>query len=213
MNQVSELESAILVRAHRLATEYRERAERSRDNILRDAHERLHLREEREVLLAKSKAERSYLRRVQASELKFQKEMDHLRWNLVDGVKERLADRIQTMAQDTERYLGLIKLFLANAAAQMEVDELVAHVNSHDLAMLQPIWETFSREAASEKTIRLSTTPINTLGGILINSEDNRIRLDNTYEGRLDRLGGKLHQVIIERLLPNGLTQTGIGGA
>ena len=43
MDQVKELETAILERAHRLASEYRQRAERSRDNILRDAHERLRL--------------------------------------------------------------------------------------------------------------------------------------------------------------------------
>ena len=53
MDQVEELEQAILAQANRLASEYRERAERSRDNILREAGERLHLREEREVLLAK----------------------------------------------------------------------------------------------------------------------------------------------------------------
>ncbi len=52
MNQVEELEAAILARADRLATEYRERAQRSRDRILREAADQLHLREEREVLLA-----------------------------------------------------------------------------------------------------------------------------------------------------------------
>ena len=57
MDQVKELETAILKRAHRLASEYRGRAEHSRDNILRDAHERLRLREDREVLLAKAQAE------------------------------------------------------------------------------------------------------------------------------------------------------------
>ncbi|MCB1831331.1 MAG: ATPase, partial [Gammaproteobacteria bacterium] len=87
MDQVEELEQAILAQANRLASEYRERAERSRDNILREAGERLHLREEREVLLAKAKAERAYRRRVQANELQLRKEMDHLRWNLVEEVR------------------------------------------------------------------------------------------------------------------------------
>ena len=40
MNQVNELESAILARAQTLAAEYRTRAERSRDNILREAADR-----------------------------------------------------------------------------------------------------------------------------------------------------------------------------
>ena len=58
MDRVEELEAAILARAHRLASEYREGAEQSRDNILRNASQQLHLREEREVLLAKAQAER-----------------------------------------------------------------------------------------------------------------------------------------------------------
>ena len=58
--------------------------------------------------------------------------------------------------------------------------------------------------AANGKRIQLSTLPVDTLGGILIRSDDNRIRVDNTFEGRLDRLGRRLHQTIIERLLPEG---------
>jgi V/A-type H+-transporting ATPase subunit E len=212
MDQVTELESAILARARRLASEYRERAERSRDNILRDAHERLHLREEREVLVAKAQAERSYLRKVQASELKLHKEMDHLCWNLVEGVKERLSDRIEEFAGAQDEYLRLLQQFLAKGAALIERDDLVVEVSARDLERLQPIWENFSRAAAADKRIRLSTTPITTRGGLLLRSEDNRIRIDNTYEGRVDRLGGKLHQVIIERLLPNGITQAALGG-
>ena len=42
------------------------------------------------------------------------------------------------------------------------------------------------------------------LGGILVRSDDNRIRVDNTFEGRMERLGRGLHQIIIERLLPEG---------
>jgi len=75
MDQITELEAAILQRANRLAAEFRQRAERSRDNILREASDRLRLREEREVLLAKALAERAYRRQVQASELKLRAQM------------------------------------------------------------------------------------------------------------------------------------------
>ena len=83
MDQVTELESAILQRANRLAAEFKQRAERSRDNILREASDRLRLREEREILAAKTQAERSYRQRVQAAEIKHQEELDRLRWDLV----------------------------------------------------------------------------------------------------------------------------------
>ncbi|MES9903859.1 MAG: V-type ATP synthase subunit E family protein [Sedimenticola sp.] len=207
MDQVNELESAILSRANRLAVEYRERAEHSRDNILRDAHDKLHLREEREVLIAKSKAERSYRRQVQSNELKLHKEMDHLRWNLVEAVLERLTERMQMLADNSEEYLPLLKVFIHRGVKLFQQRELVVMVNTRDMERLQPIWESFSREAAPDKQLILSTTPIETIGGVQIRTEDNRIRLNNTYEGRVERLSDHLHQVIIERLMPTGSLQ------
>ncbi|HXK55835.1 MAG: hypothetical protein KDI74_09020 [Gammaproteobacteria bacterium] len=205
MDQVNELELAILERANRMANECRERAEHSRDNILHDAGERIRLREEREVLLAKAKSERAYRRIVQAHELQLQKEMDHLRWNLVEGVREQLAQRMRSFAQqEREQYRQLLQKLLVSGAQAIERDALVAEVNRRDLDWLQPIWGDFSAAAAAGKRIALASVPIHTLGGILIRSEDNRIRVDNTFEGRMERLGRQLHQTIIERLLPNG---------
>jgi V/A-type H+/Na+-transporting ATPase subunit E len=52
--------------------------------------------------------------------------------------------------------------------------------------------------------VTLSKEPIETLGGVLVTSRDQRIRVDNTYEGRLERLRPAVQQVILERLLPSG---------
>ena len=202
MNQVDELESAILARAHTLAAEYRTRAERSRDNILKDAAERLHLLEEREVLVAKAMAERAYRRKVQSSELKLQKQMDLLRWNMVEGVLNRLGDRVQALVDDEQRYLPLLRHWVANATRQIERDRLVVEVNSADLRRLGQQWDEFAQSVAPGKSLELAAEPIETLGGALVRSADNRIRVDNTFEGRRQRLQNELHRCIVERLLP-----------
>jgi len=207
MEQVHELESAILERANRLAVEYRERAGRSRDNILQEAHKRLHLREEREVLLAKSKAERTFRRQVQAHELKLQKEMDHLRWNLVMTVKNQLHDRIRVLVDDEKSYLPLLRSLMISAARDFERQKLVASFNARDLSRVQPIWDEFARSGAADKQITLNTTPINCIGGVIISSEDGLIRVDNSFEGREERLADRLHQLILERLFPAGTLQ------
>lgn len=204
MDQVNDLESAILARANRLAEEYRERAKRSRDNILREAHERLHLREQREVLVAQARAERAYRRRVQASEIRLRKEMDYLRWSLVEGVREQLVDRIRAFVADEARYLPVLKSFIGAAAAIIESDRLVAEMNAEDIRRLQTGWEAFVVDVAGGKAIELSASPLETLGGVLVRTGDNRIRFDNTFEGRMEQLGTRLHQVIIERLFPGG---------
>jgi V/A-type H+-transporting ATPase subunit E len=202
MNQVQELEAAILARAERLATEYRERASRSRDRILKEAADQLHLREEREVLIAKSLAERSFRRKVQSSELKLHAHMDHLRWNLVRGVEQRLEERMRAFVQQEEAYFAVLQGYLAQGARLIERDELMAEVSAHDHQRLKDDWEPFARAAVPDKTITLAAKPLDTLGGVLIRSTDHRVRLDNTFEGRQERLRPRLHQIIVERLIP-----------
>ena len=213
MTQAQDLEQAILARAERLAQEYRNRGERSRDAILRDAAEKLRLREEREDGIAKSLGERTFRQRVQAQELKMQSDLDRTRWNLVRNVEARLRERMLAHADDEAAYLDTLAGFITAAAREIEQHELVVHANARDLTRLKAHWERIATDAAPEGTqLRLAGDPIDTLAGVLIVSADQRIRVDNTFEGRLARLGTRLQQTILERLLPSGFDTGNIFG-
>ncbi|MEW8681197.1 MAG: V-type ATP synthase subunit E family protein [Candidatus Thiodiazotropha endolucinida] len=202
MNQVEALEKAILERAELMANECHSRAEAGRKNILREASERLHLREEKETLLAKSLADRAYLRKVQADELKLHSKMDHMRWNLVQVVVDRLQQRMQALTQDEAKYTELLKAFLQQAAKQIEEQRLMVSVNAKDLRRLKPQWEALTSSLATGKVFELKEESIETIGGCLITTADKRVQIDNTFEGRLTRLERKVHQALVERLLP-----------
>lgn len=203
MDQVTELESAILQRANRLAVEFRQRAERSRDNILREASDRLRLHEEREVLLAKAMAERAYRRQVQANELRLRAQMDQVRWNLAKEVQERLLDRAAAFTKDADPYLPALARLLAAAAAEFPADvELVAEVSAEDRQRLAPQWPEFVEEAVPGRPIALGAEPVHCTGGVVVRTPDNRIRVDNTFEGRMQRLETRIYQTIVERLFP-----------
>lgn len=204
MNQVQELEEAILARAERLAGEYRERANRSRDSILREAAERLRMRESREGSIAKTLADRTFRQQVQASELKMQTHLDRMRWNLVQDVERALAGRMQAFSEDLGRYEPWLERLIARAVNLIEEKSLVVSANARDLQRLAERWETILETLPSHKTVTLSKEPIETLGGVLVASRNRRIRVDNTYEGRLERLRPAVQQVILERLLPSG---------
>lgn len=210
MEQVEALETAILKRAERLAGEYRERAEHSRDNILAEARLRLQRREERETLQAKSRADLAFRRRVQGHELKLRKEMDHLRWNLVQSVRNQLHDRLRELTRDEGRYFPLLQSLMRHAAEAFEQRRLTASVNARDLGRLQPVWQTFVAEA-TDKQITLSNTAIDSIGGIIISSEDGRSRINNSFEGREERLAERLDEAIQERLFP-ATVQNNSGG-
>lgn len=204
MNQVQELEQAILARAERLAAEYRERANRSRDSILREASERLRLREAREEAIAKALAERTFRQRVQASELKMQSHLDLMRWNLVQDVEQRLGERMRAFMQDEQTYSNWLAALILGAATQVERDQLVVSANGRDHQRLFARWDSIAGHLPEGRKASLSETPIETLSGVLVTSTDGSIRVDNTFEGRLERLRPRVQQVILERLLPSG---------
>ena len=202
MNQVEALEKAILEHANEMARESEKSAEIGRRNILRESSERLHLREEKETLLAKSQAERAYLRKVQADELKLRSNLDHMRWNLVQMVMQRLAQRMSELRRDQARYQSLLQVLLRQAAEQIDGPELLVSLNQEDRRLLQPRWEAFTDDLAPDKHILLDERTIETLGGLLVTAPDQRQRIDQTYEGRLARLQDKIRLVLVERLLP-----------
>ena len=204
MNQAQELEQAILARAQRLANEFQERAKRSRDAILRDASERLRLREQREEAIARSLGDRTYRQQVQAEELKLQSHLDRVRWNLVRDVEGRLADRMSELIADEKTYVSSLSRLIANGAACIERDALAVRCNARDHRLLAAHWAAIAETLPSDKQVRLEDEPIDTLGGVLILADDGRIRVDNTFEGRMARLRPRIQQSILERLLPSG---------
>ena len=202
MNQVEALERAILEHAEEMARETRKGAEVGRRDILRESSERLHLREEKETLLAKSLADRAYLRKVQADELKLQSILDHMRWNLVQMVVQRLSERMHELRQHQASYRSLLRSLLKQAATQIEADRLEVSFNDEDRRQLEPEWEEFTVGLVPDKELLLANTNIDTIGGLLVSTEDHRIKIDHTFEGRLNRLQRKILQTLVERLLP-----------
>ncbi|HYA37284.1 MAG TPA: V-type ATP synthase subunit E family protein [Candidatus Methylomirabilis sp.] len=197
---IDDLEAALLARAKALAEEHLVNARRTCDQIISDANEHLRLREESEILAAKTQADRIYRQRVQAAEIKYQEELDRLRWDLVRGVVERLPRELEKTAADEKSYLPLLRRFLARAVTAIEDPEIVAAVNARDHKRLAKIWEDFVREAGVTQHVVLAPQPIVCTGGVQVRNVDDTIRIDNTFEGRLEQLQEALHQVVMERL-------------
>ncbi len=198
--QIEELETALIARAKALADEHLANARRTRDQIITDANERQRLREEREILAAKAASERTFRQRQQAAEIKQQEEIDRLRWDLVQDVMKRLTAELERIGRDEKTYLPLLRKLLAQAAGVIEEKELVAELNARDHARLAGNWEAFCRDAGVKQRIALAPDPVAGLGGVRMRNADDTIRVDNSFDGRLERLQEALHQVVMERL-------------
>lgn len=204
MNQVLQLEQAILARAEQLANQFAEQAQKTRETVLREAAERLRQRESREEAAARGLGDRHYRQRVQAAELRLQSHLDRVRWNLVRGVEARLEDRMGELMRDGNAYREHLIGLLREGAREMGTGAIVVRGNLEDRQALTAVIEQLKPELPDHE-LALGERPIETLAGVLLTSHDGRIRVDNTFEGRLARLRPQIQRVILERMFPASL--------
>lgn len=210
--QVTDLEAALLVRAQNLAEEYLKAGRSAHERIVEETGNRLRLREEREILAAKARAERLYRQRVQAAEIKLQEELDRLRWALVQSAIADLKERLAKTADDETRYLPLLHQYLAHAAAAIESDDLSASFNKADRERLHAGWNDLCQKLAPGKRIALAGEALDCAGGVLVRSTDSAIRVDNTFEGRIERMEEELYRVVTERLFASATAMGALFG-
>ncbi|MBI2312123.1 MAG: V-type ATP synthase subunit E [Betaproteobacteria bacterium] len=199
-SQVRELEAALLARARALVHEHLKKAAEERERILAECGSRLHLREEKEILAAKADADRLYRQRVQAAEIRLQGELDRLRWTLVQAAMDQVKTRLAALAGDEKAYLPVLAGYLAQACRSIGEPELVAELNALDHQRLAPRWEAFAREAAPGQRVTLHPVPCNASGGVIVRDAASRVRIDNSFEGRLERLQEQLHHAVLAQL-------------
>ena len=200
-NNLEQLESAIRQQADNLANSHLEAAQQKAEQILADSAKRLQKREEREREIAEVSANQEFRRRVQASEIKMQAELDQLRWSLVQSVLSDLQMELKQLRQEEDSYMALLKQYLKNAAQLFDEKELVVEVNADDHLLLAPLWESFVKDAVHDKTCKLLlASNKNLTGGLLVRNEVDRIRVDNTFEGLIERLKNDIYQIITTQL-------------
>lgn len=198
--QTKTLEAALLERAQRLADEAVALGRQNYDRILGEENERLRLREEREVLIAKSMAEHDFRRRVQASELQVEAQLDRVRWSLVQEALVRVREALARLTEDEGAYAPVLKSLLREAVLALEQPEVVAQLNAVDRSRFEPQWERLCQEAVPGKRVLLDPDCGKFMGGVRVRSMDDSVRVDNTFEGRIDRYERRLHEIVIERL-------------
>lgn len=198
--QVSQLEAALLRQAETLAREQRQNAESARTRILKEASERLKLAEEREVVSAKTEAERTVRRQTQAAETRLAGELDRLRWALTEATLSGVRVAFQKLTCDDQRYLPVLEAWLTNAAKALPAGDLVAEVRPADQARLAAIWASVTERSAPGRSVALNVHGQISEGGIRVRLADNRAQIDQTFEARQSRLADELARVAMERL-------------
>lgn len=197
---IDDLEKALLDRANALSKEYAERAKRSYEHYIEDENERLRLREEREEMAAKMQAEQIYRRMVQTEELLSIKRVDQLRWKLMQKVIDDVYKQLQAIREDQERYLPLIKNLLQQSLKLIPAQHLIVELNADDYHWLSGQWSAIMASLNTDKDIQLVNVHSEGLGGFMIYDEDYKIRVNNTFQGVIERSIEDINQIIAESL-------------
>ncbi len=201
MDQIDALEEAIISQANHIADQYNIQAKKAHEDILRESSEKLHLKEDKAVLLAKAESERVYRKLVQSNELKLRAELDHQCWEIVTGVDKKIVEEIKKIVANRISYLPILTKLIQQAVDALGVNEVVLAFNQDDYDLVSQNLQGIKDNVGNEVTITLEVSPEPSIGGVIARSRDNRHRYDNRFEGRLLRLQQRLHQEIQERLL------------
>ena len=198
--QALALERAIISQAEALAAARLERAAAEQARIL-EAGE-LRRREAEERLLARTRvdAERVCKRRVQAAEIARQGELDRLRATLVEQLMAGVRTRLNQLVHDVPAYLPQLEGLLAAAARALPGDELRVRVSARDRQRLAADWPRTALRIAPGRRLVLDEACCEAIGGGLVFTAGGERRLDNTFDGRLARLGNALAALALERL-------------
>jgi V/A-type H+-transporting ATPase subunit E len=199
-SQVKVLEQALLARANELVREHLDKAALEKQRILSEVAQRLRLAEEHEILKAKQDADRLFRRRVQAAEIRMQGDLDRLRWTLVQSVVAAVRGELARIVEDRDAYAAVLAGYLASGAAHIDDHALVAELSPRDRDRFGRDWADFAGRAAPGKHVELGETCHAGSGGVILRTPNNRVRIDNTFEGRLDRLADALNRAVLEHL-------------
>lgn len=201
MSQHTEkLEGLLVAQAMALAGQHRQKADEASRQIEQELEARLRKREDEEARRYQLEAERLCRQLMQAARLRIDGEQDRLRWTLAQDVLNEIGRRLEQLTRDTARYHRVLEGFLAEAARAMPEGDLVAELNPRDLDALHPVWAGLVDRAAPGRAVALAPLAGHATGGIRVRSGDGRLRVDNTFEGRLERLRDEVLRAIMDRL-------------
>ncbi len=199
--QVKALQQAILQRAHQFSAEHVQQGTMTRNKIIEDVREKIKLMEQKELLLAKVRADREYHRLVQASELRIKAELDRNRWGLVQSVMHSVVNELDRVHRDHQQYLPIFKKLLKQGSASMGPVPMIANISSDDLTLFAENWESLVKDCCGKKVdIKLAKEACPCSGGLKLVSSSGDVMVDYTFEGIVSRREDELRRLIFERL-------------
>ncbi|ADT84674.1 V-type ATP synthase subunit E [Thermococcus barophilus] len=176
-------------------------AEKQAEDIKAEAEKRARAKAEWILRKAQTQAEIEKQRIIANAKLEIRKKRLALQEEFINEVLRSLKERLANLPKD--EYLGIVKDLMLQAVKELGEDRIRVSSNEATLQLiaekLEEIKAFLNEKTGREIRIELGDK-ISTIGGVLVENADRTIRVDNTFEARIDRLESELRSRIAKVL-------------
>lgn len=175
--EINKIREALIERARKEANEIiekaKEEAKRIIEKALREKEEKIRKIKEEIVEEAKRKAEEEVL----SEKIEAKKKIAHVKNKIINEVWSKVRERIEQGNFDREKSL---RKLLLESLEEIPSSDIIIYVNKND----KPLLEKILQEIVIKKRI-INIRECDILGGVIVESADSLIRIDNSYDTRL----------------------------
>ncbi|AFL95137.1 V-type ATP synthase subunit E [Thermococcus cleftensis] len=172
--------------AEQIKEEARKRAEARAEWIMRKAQTQAEI--ERQRIIANARLE------VRKKRLQVQEELIQ---EVISALRERLAELPE------EEYFPMLIDLAVGAVKELGSESFVLRSNEKTLELLSNRLDEFRKALAERlgKDVEVALgEPVQTIGGLIVETPDGSVRVDNTFEARIERFEGELRAEIAKAL-------------
>jgi len=171
-------------------------AKKEAESLMAEARERAELRASWILRKARTQAEIERQRIVAAAKLEVRKRKLEVQERLIRETIEGLRERLRSMPDD--EYFGVLVDLLREAIAELGGREFRVSGNERTLRLIEEKKEELKGELGDVE-LHLGE-PIDSMGGVVVMKPDGSVRVDNTFEARMERFGEELRTAVARAL-------------
>jgi len=167
-------------KAEKIKDEARKRAESQADWILRKAYTQAEIEKQRVIANAR---------------LEVRKKKLEVQESLIREVLQELKARLSSLPDGD--YFEILVSLTGEAVAELGMGKVVVSSNERTLELIASRLDEFSEKVGAEVSLGRA---IETIGGVVVGDPDGTVRVDNTFEARIERMENELRAGIARAL-------------
>ncbi|NJE26226.1 V-type ATP synthase subunit E [Thermococcus sp. MV5] len=178
-----------------------EEAEHKADEIKKEAERRAKAKADWIIRKAQTQAELEKQRIIANARLEVRRKKLALQEELIKEVIDSIKERLASIPE--EEYLEVLKGLIVEGIQELGEEKVVLSSNERTLSLIEEHLEEIKGIVKEKigKDVEISLgDPLETLGGVIIQNSTKTIRIDNTFETRMERLQSELRAKIAKIL-------------